>query len=214
MYEEDHPAAFENFRLRDDKSVEGLIAQRRAPVALFKPILSTIRTGRLLQRFPSAKAIFMFRHYGKVIPSSLKRFGINNRLAHVNGWVRNNFAEFASSLPPLTTQAMVRSLWSPSLTPESGCALYWLFYNQLYFDLQLDESPRVTLVRYETLIREPVKTFKRLCSFTGISYTPQMVEDIYTSSVQQTTPLDLDADIREACDLMWERLCAQEQLVR
>ncbi len=214
LYNEDHPAAFERWRLRDLPVLDSLLERSYAPFVLFKPILDTHRTLLLLARFPDAKVLFTFRHYTDVIHSSLKRFGTENRINHVRGWMNEDFAEFATAPPPQETRAFIRSLWNPALSPESGAALYWLFYNRLYFDLGLKGDARVKLVRYESVVANPKPEFQDLCRFLGIPFESQMVEGIFASSVKQAEPPNLDPAVRQACDALWQQLCREIEAAR
>jgi hypothetical protein len=207
FYNEDNPAAFERWRLRDLSAIEALIDRSYAHVTLFKPILDTYQTPILLARFPTAKAIFAFRHYDDVINSSIKRFGIANRLKHVRAWIEEDFNEFAAVPPPEETKIFIREKWKPSLSPESGAALYWLFQNRLYFDLGLYQSKRVKLVQYESIVSRPAEEFKSLCGFLGIPFEPQLAAGIFSSSIGRNSPPTIDPEIRAACEELWQRLC-------
>ena len=124
LFNENHPAAFQNFRIRDLATIEEVIDRSYAGLALFKPILSTPQTPILLSYFPTSWAVFVFRHYCDVINSSIKRFGLMSRPDHVNAWVNDDFAEFGAYQPPEKTKELIRSLWEPTLSPETGAALY------------------------------------------------------------------------------------------
>lgn len=206
-YNEDNPAAFHNFRLRDLDTVERLVRDSRAPLTLFKPILSTTLTPSLLQRFPECRVLFVARHYSDVIHSSLRRFGRENRLNHVRAWMAEDFAEFSFAPPPEGTRCAVSDLYRPDLTPEEGAALYWLFYNRLYFDLGLDAEPRVCLVRYESLVEQPEHHFRAIAKRLGIAYTPAMAQGVTAAAVGRSAPPTLSPDIQDACDGLWRELC-------
>lgn len=206
LFNEDHPAAFLNYRLRPLAEIGRLVGRSHAPVTLFKPILDTHRSVELLEHFPTARLLFCFRHVDDVVNSSLKRFGRENRLNHVRGWMEDDFAELPGPPPPASTKEAVRALWQPDLDPDSGAALFWLFYNRLYFDLELDREPRVTLVRYETLVAEPEQEFRRLCAFLGLHYEPAMAHDVFASSVGRGESPAIEPAIRAACDALWARL--------
>lgn len=207
LYNEDHPVAFQNWRLRELSVIEALLERTNAPIVLLKPILDTHRTQVLISRFPDAKVIFAFRHFDDVINSSLKRFGTSNRINHVNGWVRDDFMEFSSAPPPEKTKELVRSKWTPSLTPQSGAALYWLFQNQLFFDLELYRDERVKLIRYESVVADPVNEFKTLCYFLGLDFEQRFAEGIFSHSVGRDKPPEIDPRIRTDCEALWLRLC-------
>lgn len=209
LYNEDNPAAFQNWRLRDLSIIERLIARSHAQITIFKPILDTYRTNVLLSRFPTARLIFIFRHHTDVINSSLKKFGITNRIDHVNSWIKEDFDEFASAPPPENTKAAVRSRWKPSLSPESGAALYWLFQNRLYFDLGLHRNERVMLINYETVVSEPLREFERICQFLGVAFKPELAEGVYSSSVKRDPAPRIAGEILADCDDLWRSLCQE-----
>ncbi len=206
LYNEDNPAAFERWRLKDLSVTDRLIAESHARVILFKPILDTYRTRTLMERYPDARFIFTFRHFDDVINSSLKRFGRMNRINHVNSWIREDFSEFNIEPPPKASKAAIQELWKPGLSPENGAALYWLFYNRLYYDLELDTSERVMLMRYESVVSDPERYFKALSDFLGLPYEPALAVGVFSSSIRRESGPEIDPRIREACEALWLRL--------
>lgn len=206
LYNEDHPAAFDVYRLRDYEVIERLVEKSQAPFTLLKPILDTVQTMRLLNHFAGSKAIFAFRHYTDVINSSLKKFGTYNRINHVKGWMAEDFAEFDVAPPPEVSKALIRSLWQEDLSPEEGAALYWLFYNRLYYDLGMVEDDRVHLVRYESLVTEPREQFEQVIRFLGAEFEEQMVEGVHAKSINKNSPPPLRPAILAACDELYEQM--------
>lgn len=204
LYNEDHPAAFDEYRLRDFRVVARLTQESIAPFTLFKPILDTVQTMELLDHFPGSKAIFAFRHYTDVINSSLKKFGTYNRINHVKGWMTEDFAEFAVCPPPEASKEVVRVLWANDLSPEEGAALYWLFYNRLYYDLGLHDDPRTILIRYETLVTEPREQFEKVIAFLGAEFEEKMVEGVHARSINKNDPPPLRPAIMTACEELYE----------
>lgn len=206
LYNENNPDAFVNFRLREPDVVELLLERSSARVALFKPILSTQQSDLLLMRFPQAKIIFAFRHYFDVINSSILRFGPDSWLDRVNKWGVNDFSEFAAHQPPDYTKEMLLSLWRDGLSPADGIALYWLFYNQLYFDMQLETHDRVLLVNYESIVNHPASEFTKMSEFLEIDFEPVFIKGVFSSSIAKKTPAQVSEDILKACSSLWERL--------
>jgi hypothetical protein len=206
LYNEDNPQAFQNYRFRDFRVIDGLIRQSPAHFVIFKPILNTHQTIQMLEHFPTVRIIFALRHYTDVINSSLKRFGVMNRIGHVRAWMEDDFSEFRSAPPPAETKAEIRRLWKPGLNPESGAALYWFFYNRLYYDLKLNQHPRVRLVRYESLVAEPEKGFREICEFLGLPFEEKMIEGVFATSIRRDATPALDAEIQAACDALWEQM--------
>lgn len=207
-FNEDHPAAFEKYRLRPLNEIEKLVKISFARVALFKPVLTTPHSCEYLSRFPDARLIFVYRHYYDVVNSSVKRFGPADRLIHVNEWMADNFGEFAPIAPPEQSKAVVRNLWKPDLSPESAAALYWLFHNRLYFDLNLFQDERVKLIGYEFLVADAVPKLKDVCSFLNLKFEPAMAEGILKTSVGRDVQPVLDPAIETACETLWQELQA------
>jgi hypothetical protein len=92
------------------------------------------------------------------------------------------------------------------LSPESGGALYWLFYNRLYLDLNLEQHERVKLVCYESVVRNPAVEFEALCQFLGMKFVPQITEGVFSSSIRHSSSPEIDPDIRADCDQLYEDL--------
>lgn len=206
LYNEDNPAAFERWRLKDLSVIDRLIENSHARVILFKPILDTYRSRALMARYPAARFIFTFRHFDDVINSSLKRFGRMNRINHIDSWIRDDFSEFELEPPPDVSKAAIRDLWRPGLSPEDGAALYWLFYNRLYYDLELDTSERVMLMRYESVVSDPERHFRALSDFLGLPYEAILAEGVFSSSIRRESAPEIDPAIRKACEALWLRL--------
>lgn len=206
-YNENNPAAFEKFHLRDLSIIMELVKCSYAPITLFKPILDTYRTQTFLSHFPESKVVFVYRNYNDVINSSLKMFGSANRIGHVRAWIEDDYNEFLDCPPPDETKKFILDRWEPSFSPETGAALFWLFQNRLYFDLNLYKDERVYLVQYEALISEPHKEFNVLCNFLGIRFEHTMIKGLFTSSVKRDAPPQIKDDIRADCEELWQTLC-------
>lgn len=206
VYNENSLVAFHNWRLRDFVVIQQLVNKSHAPITLFKPILDTYRARLILDTFPAGKMLFAYRHYHDVIDSSLKKFGLTNRITHVNNWITADFAEFADLLPPAESQSLIRKLWQPGLSPESGAALYWLFQNQLYFDFNLQRHKRVKLIQYEALVNDPAGQMAAIATFLNIRFDKAMSAGVFATSVQHRPTPNLDPTIAAACQKLWERL--------
>jgi hypothetical protein len=206
LYNEDNPEAFEKWRLREFSEVRKLVEQSYARVVLFKPILDTYRSNLLLTEFPESRLVFAFRHFDDVINSSLKRFGVLNRLNHVRSWIEDDFAEFAALSPPEDLKAYIRARWRPEHNPQTGAALYWLFQNLLYFHLNLDTNERVRLGCYEAVVTNPEPELRSLTEFLGFQYEPKISEGIFSSSINRNPEPEIDMAIRADCEELWRDL--------
>ena len=205
-FNEDHQAAFNNYRLRPLDVIEKLVDRSYARAAVFKPVITTPHSCEYLNRFPNARLIFVYRHYHDVVNSSLNRFGPADRLAHVNSWMADNFGKFAPISPPEQTKTAIRQLWKPTLSPESAAALYWLLHNSLWFDLNLHLNERAMLVSYESLVADAVPKMRAVCDFLNLKFEPEMADDIRSTSVGRDPQPVLDRNIETACEALWQQL--------
>jgi hypothetical protein len=206
IYNEDHPAAFEDYYLKDFTTLEQLIQGSDASLVLFKPIRDTYQINRLLSHFPNAKGIFMIRHYGDVINSGMKRFGADHWLKQVKTWLATDFAEFSIAPPRQETKDFVRSRYTPTITPESGAALFWWFRNQQFFDLECHTNEHIRLAQYERIVSNPDQEVAALCDFLGIKFHPDATDGIRPTSVRRDNPPILDEQIEQDCHQLWQRL--------
>ena len=224
LYNEDHPAAFLYWRLRDFSVIDELLEKSYAPVTLFKPILDTYKTPNLLEKYPNAKVLFSFRHYHDVINSTRKRFynkyGLYTPSKKVPDhdtrdpltlWVANDFAEFSQAPIPDETKRIIKDMWHPALGIDSNIALRWLFINRLYFDLNLYQDPRVKIIHYETIVAEPEKEFQSLFQFLGLKYEPHVIEGVFSTSVGKNAPPNIAPEIREQCEALLQQLLQYQQ---
>jgi hypothetical protein len=208
LFNENHPQAFDQFRLRGFPVIAGLARASHARISLFKPILDTHLSVRLLQHFAGAQILFAFRHYSDVISSAVKYFGPDRWQSRVSAWLDSDFAEFAAAPLPEATRRAITDIYPGALSPEAACALYWLLYNRLFFDLGLNADPRVRLVNYEDVVVSPRQNFQAACQFLGVRYDRRMAQGIYGSSVRQEPQAVIEPTILSACDQLWQRLQA------
>jgi hypothetical protein len=207
LFNEDHPVAFERWRIRDFATIAELSASGYAQVKLYKPILDTHLARGYLSYFQNGKIIFIFRHFPDVINSSIKHFGRDNWLGRVTSWIENDFAEFAGAPLPPATRKYVEARWHKDLSAESANALYWLLYNRLYFDLDLDQNQNVMLVKYENVVARPDLELQKLCNFLEIKYSSNMIARIFSTSIKRSQSPLIEPSILSACDDLWRKLC-------
>ena len=216
LYNEDHAAAFDNYRLREPAIIHALLAQTDVPIALFKPIKDTYLTPQFLTEYKPAQAIFIYRGYADVVASALKRFyhqradqigvSVDSIRPPVGVWMADDFAAFASAPPPDVSKARIRALWTPELNRESKIALHWLFQNWLYFDLDLLADISIHLLCYEALVSRPNPELTRLCRFLNIDPDQRMAKGIHSKSVARQPARQLNSQVETACHELMQKL--------
>jgi hypothetical protein len=221
LYNENDEEAFTYWHLKDYGVVEGILQRVFAPVALFKPIKDTYRVHTVLKAFPDARVLFIYRYYNDVINSSRKKFyeywstytgrPIEEWTPPVDRWMADDFSDYQFAPPPVVSQERIRALWHPGLNLESKIALHWLFTNQLYFDLQLDQDPRVRLFQYEAVVQDPARFFPEICQFIEIGFMPEMIESVQGSSIGKNEAPILAPEIKLACEACWNLLKAASE---
>ena len=83
----------------------------------------------------------------------------------------------------MATSDSVGDLYREDLSIESCACLHWYMRNQLYFDLELDQDPRVTIVQYEDAVMKGDETFRRVFDFLGFPYHPDIIKGVSVKSV-------------------------------
>jgi len=207
LYNEFHRAAFDNYRLRTLPSIQRLIDKCYAPFVAFKPLCDSHRTDEVLDRFPSARAIWIYRRYQDTSNSAVRRFE-NHRRDWV-GWIANDdYARLGWRGERLEDDLvqLMKQQYRANMLLEDAAALTWYQRTQLYYQLGLDAHDRVLLVQYETLVRSPADEFRRIFDFVGCPFSEQYVDRVRTSSIEKDNFPKINSDIRALCDKFQTRI--------
>ncbi len=209
-YWEGSSVAFDGFYLRPDRFIERLIRLAPAPIVSFGCILDSQRCDRLLARFDGARAIWVYRRCEDAASSSVRRWG-----AHQKDLAR---AVASGDLAPLGPRAegvsadsrrLFGELFREDLTNEDGGCLYWYLRNSIYFELGLDRDPRVLLLQYEDAVLNSEAAFRRVLDFLGFPYHPEVIGQIFATSVGRHPWPGADSRIAELCGALQARLDAR-----
>jgi glycosyltransferase involved in cell wall biosynthesis len=207
IYHENHTTAFRDFQLRSDAVLRSLVALNPAPCQIFKPICDSQDAPSILRRFPNAGGVWVYRHHADVANSAAEKWGAHQRdvvtavvTGEVEGWGWRT-----AGVPPDAVAAL-RSVWRPDLTPSEGALLFWYLRNQFFFSLDLDRHPRMLLVRYEDLVRDPLAAFPPLFAHVGAPFDPAFVARVRSDSVGRREPPPASADIHALCAELQDRL--------
>lgn len=212
VFHENNGEAFDaEWRLRDAGTIRRLIEESPESVVIFKPLLDSQHTSRLLSLHPHARAIWLYRHYRDVVGSGTKEWGGDQRdimwgIASdaLNTRSQQAIREGMSE----ETVDLVRSLCNGKKpSAEDGALLHWYVRNLLYSEIQAD--PRVLLVKYEDLVGDPVVQGRRIFDFVGARFSADYVGDVRASSVGKHSGLKFDPRIQERCEDLLRALDAR-----
>jgi hypothetical protein len=203
----------DGIRLNPLPDVAAVLSRVPAPLVVMKPLVETQRVRTLLNYFPHAKALFMYRGYADVASSDLSKFGPRNAIDNIRPIATGDTHNWRSAGATPALRERVARYFSESMNPNDAAALFWFARNQLYYDLELASHGEVMLCRYEHLATDPSGVMRRIYEFAGatcpdLSHTRQ----VYSSSVSKGKSLELLPEVRVLCDQLQARLDAQYEL--
>jgi len=196
-------------RLKPLDEVKRVIDQQRAPVAILKPLVETQNTLKLLDYFEDANAMWLYRHYKDVAASNLKNFGIDNGINNLRPIVNNDAENWRSEHISPQVRAIVLEHFSETMKPHDAAALFWFVRNSLFFELNLDENPRILMCRYEDLVTDPADNIKKIYHFMGRDFPGRKIlAEVKTTSVGKGKRVDLSPQIEQLCQELLEKIDA------
>ncbi|HYG55279.1 MAG TPA: sulfotransferase [Burkholderiales bacterium] len=193
-----------NLRLRPLAEVREIIERSPARLVVAKPIAETQNALKLLGHFPSAKAVFIYRHYAPVAASNLKEFGRLNGINNLRPIVKREAGNWRSENVPEDVRDIVLRHFREDMNPYDAAALFWYVRNRFYFDLGLDRHPAVLPLRYEDLLRDPAGRLERIYSFVGAPGSRRGVRLVRGERGRRG--IELSADIEHLCAGLLARL--------
>jgi len=209
VYSEGHPAAFERFRLRPLPQVRELVEHCGQGFVVFKPLCDSHRVAELLDGMgaPSpGRAIWMYRSVDGRVRSSVGLFGRSNlevltELAGGGG--RDRWQ--AGGLSPAAFDLIAGFDW-PAMSAESASALFWYLRNSLLFERGLDRRDDLTVLSYDSLVRQPEEAMQGVCRFLGLEFDRRLIAHIDPRPATAHRPVEIDPRVRRLCEELGERL--------
>lgn len=199
--------AFLRYRLRSSEDLKRLASRINAPVIVLKPLCESHYIDQFLARGGNSRAIWIYRHYGDVANSTVRKWG-DHLLDTVNklysgkagdiGWRGERIGE--------DTLERVHSVYRSDLSKWEAACLFWYIRNRTVRDLQLQDDPQVRVVRYSNLVLQPCESFEALFDFIGIPFSKAWSKWIYTSSVAKEERPKVDDQISALCRSMLREL--------
>jgi hypothetical protein len=199
VYHERDRRAFENYQMREPAVIHRLLQRSNAPCFVIKSLCELQHLKRLMKDFTPARTVWIVRDYRDVVNSMQNSF--RNQAKQVkriardrdsDGWQGQGMSD--------ATHELVRTHVHDDITDNSASALIWYFRNQLFFDQGFDHDPRVLLVRYESLVTQPVPEFERIFGFLGLTYRPRHSRRVVAHSIRKARQPEIELPIRDLCE--------------
>ena len=191
VYNENHRAAFDRFRLRPDPVIRRLVDQSHHPYVLLKPLCDSHRTPELLDGLglrQAPLALWAYRSAEARARSAVAKFGDHNlQVLRDLAAGRQLHSWQAQGLSP-DSLALIRSFDLATMTPVSAAALFWYVRNRLVFELGLDRRDDVLLVSYDAMVRAPDAEMRRISAFLGFPYDARLAAGIAPRSAPRGAP--------------------------
>lgn len=206
VFREADPNANDNFQLRDDMVIQDLVLETPAQFVMVKALLDGHRVGQLMQLFPDSRAVWMYRHYDDCVNSILVRWpGHRNGIDEIvregpqaAGWRGGRMSD--------ETLGMLCRQYKPAWNDATANAWFWYLRHQLFFDQGFDTDPRAMLVRYESLVVDPLRVIRPIADLVGVTLTPVMASVPHARSVRKQAAPEIEPEVRALCDDMLARL--------
>lgn len=206
VFHETDSRAFVRYEMRDLAVIRQLAQSSPAPVFVIKALCELDRIRSLMDTLSPAKTLWMVRDWRDSASSAVKSFGNFvpqwNRLAHgdADDWRGRGMSP--------ATRELLAALYRPDASEAEGAAIMWFYRNVLFFEQLLAADPRVRLVFYEDLVRDPAHEVAALYDFLGLPVNAGMAGRIHARSVKHRAPADISPAVAALCDELLARFRA------
>ncbi len=207
IYHENNELAFHDFQLRSDRTVRLLTTTSPAPSQIFKPICDSHLADQLLERFPEANGLWIYRHYDDVAGSASQKWGSHQREV-IDAVAAGDLARWGWRTERLsdTVLAAIRRVHRPDLSDHEGGMLFWYMRNACFFERGVHAHPRMVLKNYEELVRDPARHFPEVFAHVGAPFESSFIARVHADSVGRREPPVVSAEIRALCAELMARL--------
>ena len=205
-YSEGHSRLFRGALLREDQVIHDLLSRTPFRTVVLKPICESYRADEFLSTFPNARVVWIFRDYRDAVNSATKKW--TSALRHARALASGDLKSVGWRAGGMTPEklALVGELSTPDLSLAGAHAVMWYLSNSLFFDQQLHDRRDALLVRYEDLVKEPLKYFPELFEFVGSAFEPRFVDGIYDRSIGRDAAPVLPERLEYLCAEVHARL--------
>ena len=195
-----------HLRLNPLPEVKAILDRDNAALIVMKPLAEIQNITKLLDFFPTAKVLWMYRHYADVAISKLKKSGLDNGIRDMQ-YIVERRDHWRSENVPEAVREIVAHFYAADMNPYDAAALYWYVRNNFFFAYDLAHNPRVMMCKYEEFVTRPVAYMQQIYAFVAKPFpTREIVTAVYASSVGKGAQVMLSPEVEALCQGMLERL--------
>ncbi|MEO8391824.1 MAG: sulfotransferase [Chloroflexota bacterium] len=205
VYNEDHPKAFDNYRIKALDPRNLLIYRAGCEWVAFKSICDMHLADQILDGHPTSKSLWIFRSYKDAANSAVAKWD-QTALIRLLVEVDKKRYWFNERIAPDVLN-LVRGFHDGGLSNIEASMLKWYVRNLLYFELSIDQrADQVLLIHYETLVSNPKVEGQRVFDFLGLPFETRYTRQLVDSSVGKTPFPDVNPEIARLCEELYQRL--------
>jgi hypothetical protein len=207
VFHESDARAFQRYQMRERTVIRGLVRGTRAPVFVVKALCELDVLSDLMAEFEPATTLWIVRHWHYSVNSALRSFG--NFVPQWRRLARGTQADWRGRGMSAATRALIGGLYRADATEADGAAIMWYYRNVLFFEHAFDQDPRVRLLPYESLVRNPWELTKALYDSLGLDdWSPKIPAKIHTDWMKTSAPPKVAPEIMELCNGLYARLAS------
>lgn len=183
------------------------VASARARLVAVKPLVESHRVPEMLDAFPNAVAVWMFRDARSVAPSNLAAFGVDNGERDMAPILARDVGDWRAAGVDAATLDRVAELARHATEPVEWAALFWWVRNSIFFDRGYDTHPRVFTCAYDDLVAGPVAVMEGVYGAANLPFPGERITaEVNDRSLGKGRDLVLHPEISSACEDMLARL--------
>lgn len=200
VYEEAKKSrAFEDDRLKEFETIKAIIDRSSFPRVCFKPICDSHRVAEIVENFPGAHIVWLYRDYRDVANSSLRKWPTATRAIRLicegkpgGGWLAEGVSE--------QMRGVLAELYSESLSDfDLSCVVWWI-RNRCVVESGLMGTPNLTLLKYENLVAQPAEVMSWLFGRLSIPFQPKITRRLHSRSVGRNPAPQMNESVYDCCE--------------
>lgn len=200
-------------RLNPLNDVKRKIDSNRHNLIIVKPLVESQRAAEILDFFPNARALWLYRNYRDVVNSMCEKWGTETGRPHLSPIIAGDPSNWRSEQLASDVRDIILTSHSRGISGPEGWGLHWYARNSTYFSQSLDKDERCLLIKYETLVQGSgylCSAFKKLGIEIDVAKL-NSVWNLHAHSVEKGSNIKMSGRVDRLLHAMQVRLDAAEE---